>query len=155
MPGGALVTRVSEALHVSPLCVPEKFVSDTAFARWGPELTSCCCLVPLLCGLDLKADNSLEYPNKDDQAKIVMNSGFYARLLDTTVELLHAAAEIWCMLAPTRSSATCMMLSMVVFEFYKWVFESPYQQLCDRRKEWARRKREIEEADTAIDSATD
>ena len=104
VPGGALITRVSEALHVSPLRVPEHFVSDTAFARWGPDFSS------------LEADDDGQYPNENDEAVVVMNSSKWDRALETFIELSHAATEIWCMLAPSRLSASFMMITMIFYE---------------------------------------
>jgi hypothetical protein len=132
VPLGAVVTRISEALHVAPIFVSDGFVSDTAFARWDPNFRG------------FQAERGAHYPQEDDRAVVVMNSGRRFRIAETLLAVSMATSEIWFILAPHWGSASTMMLLSLLNETLMWIFKSPYQDLYMRRQEWQRAKKQRE-----------
>jgi hypothetical protein len=143
LPGGAILTTLSEAMNVWPVFVTDGYIDKDAHAVWADNGGCCSMLFPTL--LDIPPTN---------QTLIVMNSEAWLRKLGYVFEVVRVLLIIaLCWFAEQEEDASLTMLTkwlaallfiwILLFEAKALILDSEEQQYFRRRLEWDRRHREV------------
>ena len=142
LPGGAILTKLSEAVNVWPVFVTTDVIDKDAHAIWAKREGALCTIFPTL----LKVPPS-------NETLIVMNSTRQRRVLGCMFEVVHTLLVVaLCIVADGSSEsrrvaaenvASALMIWIILSEAKALLMDSEEQQYFHRRIEWDRRHREV------------